>query len=240
MKQQEVSFVLHLEELRKRLIVTLAAFLVSFFAAFLFVQDLYQWLVRDVEGKLTILAPSDVIWVYMAISGVFALAITIPVAAWQTWMFVKPALKKTEYKATMSFIPALAVLFAVGICFGYFIIYPMVMRFLEQMAAVNFETMYTADKYFTFMINMTVPFGLLFEMPVVVLFLTQIGLLNPQRLAKGRKLAYFLLAIVAITITPPDIMSDILVIIPLFLLYEISVTLSKFVYRKKVAQEATA
>ena len=86
--------------------------------------------------------------------------------------------------------------------------------------------MYTAEKYFSFMVNMTVPFGVLFEMPVVVMFLTQIGVLSPKRMAKMRKLAYFVLAVTAVTITPPDIISDILVIIPLFLLYEISVTLS--------------
>jgi sec-independent protein translocase protein TatC len=235
MNSQEVSFVLHLEELRKRIIITLSAFIVFLCAAFVFVKDVYDWLVRDVEGKLAILAPSDVIWVYFMLSGVFAVALTMPVLAWQAWSFVKPALRPSEYKATMSFIPALALLFLVGVCFGYFIVYPMVYAFLETLA-VDFETMYTAEKYFSFMINMTVPFGLLFEMPVIVMFLTQIGILTPQRLAKARKLSYFGLAITAVTITPPDPMSDILVIVPLFLLYEISVSLAKFVYRKKLNQ----
>jgi sec-independent protein translocase protein TatC len=81
---------------------------------------------------------------------------------------------------------------------------------------------------------MTVPFGLLFEMPAIVMFLTKIGILNPIRLAKARKLAYFVLVIVSVTITPPDILSDIIVIIPLFLLYEISITISKFMYRKQL------
>ncbi|WP_284639980.1 twin-arginine translocase subunit TatC [Paenibacillus silviterrae] len=232
--QQEVSFVAHLTELRKRIIITLTAFLSAFCLGFVFVKELYTWLVRDVQGKLAILAPSDVIWVYFMLSGVFAVAVTMPVLAWQAWLFVKPALRPSEYKATMSFIPALAVLFLAGICFGYFVIYPMVYTFLETLA-VDFETMYTAEKYFSFMINMTVPFGLLFEMPVIVMFLTQIGVLTPARLAKARKLSYFGLAVTAITITPPDPMSDILVIIPLFLLYEISVSISKMVYRKKLA-----
>jgi sec-independent protein translocase protein TatC len=234
MLQQDITVVGHLSELRKRIIITLSAFLVSFGTAFVFVKDLYGWLVRDVQGKLAILAPSDVLWVYFMLSGVFAVAVTMPVLAWQAWLFVKPALRQSEYKATMSFIPALALLFIVGICFGYFIIYPMVYTFLETLA-VDFETMYTAEKYFTFMINMTVPFGLLFEMPVIVMFLTQIGVLTPQRLARARKLSYFGLAITAVTITPPDPMSDILVIIPLFLLYEISVSISRFVYRKRAA-----
>lgn len=232
MEKKQESVILHLEEMRKRIIITLSAFLISFCAGFLFVKDLYRWLVRDVEGKLAILAPSDVIWVYFLLCGVFAIAVTMPVLAWQAWMFVKPALRPTEYKATMSFIPALALLFIIGVCFGYFIIYPMVYSFLETMAG-DFETMYTAEKYFSFMMNMTVPFGVLFEMPAVVMFLTQIGVLTPKRMTKMRKLSYFLLSVIAVTITPPDIISDILVIIPLFLLYEISVTLSKIIYKKQ-------
>jgi len=82
------------------------------------------------------------------------------------------------------------------------------------------------------MIHMTVPFGFLFELPAIVLFLTQIGLLNPARLAKLRKSAYFILAVIAVSITPPDIVSDIIVIVPLFLLYEISVAVSKAAVRR--------
>lgn len=84
------------------------------------------------------------------------------------------------------------------------------------------------------MINMTVPFGVLFEMPVVIMFLTSIGILNPLRLSKMRKIAYLLLTIAAVTITPPDFVSDILVIVPLFLLYEISIGLSRMVYLKRL------
>lgn len=86
------------------------------------------------------------------------------------------------------------------------------------------------------MVHMTVPFGVLFEMPVVIMFLTSIGILNPLRLAKMRKIAYLLLTIAAVTITPPDIVSDILVIVPLLLLYEISVGLSRIVYHKRLTK----
>jgi sec-independent protein translocase protein TatC len=124
------------------------------------------------DRKLVILGPSDVIWVYFMITGVFALVITIPIAAYQIWKFVQPGLTKREQRATMAFIPALSLLFLVGISFGYFILFPMVLSFLNQMAIVDFDTMYTAEKYFTFLLHMTLPFGFLFEMPVVVIFLT--------------------------------------------------------------------
>ncbi|AJY74166.1 twin-arginine translocase subunit TatC [Paenibacillus beijingensis] len=231
----DLNLIGHLEEMRSRLIRTLIAFLVSMAAAFIYVRDIYAWLTRDIDQKLVVLGPSDVIWVYMMIAAIVALAVTIPVAAYQTWKFVQPAVPSAAQRATILFIPAITALFLVGISFGYFILFPMVLHFMYEMAADDFAAMYTAQKYFTFMVNMTVPFGLLFEMPAVVMFLTKLGIVNPVRLAKARKLAYFLLVIVAVTITPPDILSDIIVIVPLCLLYEISITISKVVYRKKLS-----
>ncbi|WP_055107117.1 twin-arginine translocase subunit TatC [Paenibacillus ihumii] len=236
---EETSFVGHLSELRRRIIFTLIAFIVALCGAFVYVQEIYRWLVRKLDHKLAILAPSDVIWVYLKLAGVVAIAVTLPIAAYQIWQFVKPALEPREQRASLAYIPWLPILFAGGIAFGYGIIYPMVLQFLEGMSG-DFETMYTADKYFSFILSMTVPFGLLFEMPITVMFLTRIGILNPARLAKARKLSYFLLAVTAVLITPPDIVSDVLVIIPLFLLYEVSVTLSKVVHRKRKKLETAA
>ncbi|WP_166243477.1 twin-arginine translocase subunit TatC [Paenibacillus turpanensis] len=236
MPSEEMNLVDHLAELRKRLIVTLLTFTAALAISFIFVRDIYLWLVRNLDQKLTILGPSDILWVYFVISGVCAIAATIPMAGYQVWSFVKPALKENEQKATLSFIPALAILFIVGLAFGYFILFPMVLMFLQGMAG-DFETMYTAEKYFTFMLYMTLPFGLLFEMPVIVMFLTRLGIVNPVLLSKSRKLAYFILTVVAVLVTPPDPMSDILVIVPLFGLYEVSIWLSKITYRKKLSRE---
>nr|WP_255570341.1 twin-arginine translocase subunit TatC [Cohnella sp. CFH 77786] len=228
-----------MDEMRRRLIFTLIAFAVSLCGAFLYVQEIYRWLVRNLDQKLAILAPSDVLWVYLKLAGVVAIAVTLPIAGYQIWRFVSPALRPQERRATLAYIPWLAVLFVAGIAFGYWIIYPMVLQFLESMSG-DFETVYTADKYFSFMLSVTVPFGLLFEMPVTVMFLTRLGILNPARLAKARKLSYFALTVTAVLITPPDIVSDIIVVIPLFLLYEVSVALSKIIYRKRIETRAEA
>lgn len=231
------SFIGHMAELRRRILFTAAAFIVSLCGAFVYVKELYRWLVRDLDQKLAILAPSDIIWVYLMLAGVIAIAVTIPIAGWQLWQFVRPALSGTERRTTLGYIPALATLFIAGISFGYFVIYPMVLGFLENMSG-DFETVYTASKYFSFMLNMTVPFGFLFEMPAIVMFLTSLGVLSPNRLAKARKLAYFALTVTAVMITPPDIVSDLLVVAPLLLLYEISVTLSKWVFRVKQSKRS--
>lgn len=204
-----------------------------------FVEDINSWIIKDLGRDLAILGPSDILWAYTIISCVFAIAATIPVVAYQTWEFIAPALTKEERKVNLGFIPGLFILFIVGISFGYFLLFPIVLGFLTNMSTGQFEMMFTADKYFRFMINLVLPFGFLFEMPLVVMFLTRLGILNPVRLAKARKVSYFFLVVVSIMITPPDFISDILVIIPLLVLYELSVTISKIVYKKKIVSDAS-
>ncbi|GAJ44184.1 Sec-independent protein translocase protein TatC [Parageobacillus thermoglucosidasius NBRC 107763] len=223
----------HLNELRKRLIIVAVALIVFFVLGFVFVQDIYRWMVQDLGVKLTILGPTDILWVYFMLAGVFAITLTIPVFAWQTWLFVKPALTPKERKVTLSYIPATFILFVLGLCFGYFVVLPIVFHFLIGLGNDMFATMFTTEKYFRFVLHMTLPFAVLFELPVIVMFLTRIGLINPYALQKVRKYAYFVLVVVAVSITPPDFISDFLVTIPLLLLYEISISISKFVYKKR-------
>jgi sec-independent protein translocase protein TatC len=233
MNHRDMDLIGHFEELRKRLIFVLGTFILFFIASFIYVQDIYNWLVKDLEVKLAILGPSDILWVYLILSSVVAISGTIPMAAYQTWLFVRPALKVTERKVTLAYIPALFLLFIIGISFGYFVIFPIVFQFLLSMSEDLFMTFFTTEKYFRFLIHMTLPFGFLFELPVIIMFLTSLGVLNPYRLQKARKYSYFVLILIAVFITPPDLLSDILVIIPLIFLYECSVLLSKVVYRRK-------
>ncbi|WP_053363881.1 twin-arginine translocase subunit TatC [Bacillus sp. FJAT-27251] len=237
MEDKELNVVDHLDELRKRLMISVAAFLVFFIVGFLFVEDIYRFFVQDLDIKLIVLGPSDIVWIYFMIATVIAIAGTIPVLATQIWLFVKPALKPIEQKVTLSYIPALFILFVAGLLFGYFVIFPIVLNFLIELSADMVVTNFTADKYFRFVLNMTIPFGILFLMPVVTMFLTSLGVINPFVLSKIRRYAYFVLVVVAVVISPPDIMSDFLVTVPLLFLYEISVNLSKIVYKRKLKKE---
>ena len=237
MEDKELNIIDHLDELRKRLIITLAAFIIFFIVGFIFVEEIYNWLVRDLEVKLIVLGPSDILWVYFMLAAVIAFAGTIPVLATQIWLFIKPALKPIERKISLSYIPALFILFIVGLSFGYFVIFPTVMSFLIELGGEMMVTNFTAEKYFRFIFNTTIPFGVLFELPVVMMFLTSLGIINPYVLSKIRKYAYFVLIIIAILISPPDIMSDFLVAVPLIFLYEISVSFSKIVYKRKLKKE---
>ncbi|MBE4910612.1 twin-arginine translocase subunit TatC [Bacillus luteolus] len=236
MEDRTMKAIDHFSELRKRIIFTLLVFLVSLIVGFVFVQEIYEFLIKDLPFKLAILGPSDVLIVYLMIATVIAFTLTIPFAAYQTWRFVRPALTDLERQVTLAYIPAIFVLFIMGISFGYFVLFPIVLSFLMSLSTEMFTTFYTTEKYFRFVLHMTLPFGFLFELPVVIMFLTSLGIINPYRLQKIRKYAYFVLIVISVLITPPDFLSDILVIIPLILLYEGSVSLSKIVYKRRMAK----
>ncbi|AUM67249.1 twin-arginine translocase subunit TatC [Brevibacillus laterosporus] len=227
----------HLSDMRKRIIIVIATFLISFVICFLYVDFIYQFLTNRSGEKLTILGPTDVLTIYMRLSAWTAVAITIPFAAFQIWGFVSPALTTRERQVTLMYIPALFLLFISGAMFAYFILFPMVYQFVLGLSNNNFQLLITASDYFSFMLAFCLPFSVLFELPLVVLFLSHLGIVNPHRLAKLRKPAYFLLSIISISVTPPDIISDILVLVPLIGLYELSIGISRIVYRKKLERE---
>jgi sec-independent protein translocase protein TatC len=235
---QEMPFLDHLTDLRRRIIIVLATFVGSLVICFLFIDHIYHFLASRSTEKLAILGPNDILSIYLKLAAVGAIAITIPVAAFQAWRFVVPALQERERKVALMYIPALFLLFLLGLSFSYLILFPLTYQFVLGLSDGNFDLVITANDYFTFMLHICLPFGLLFELPVVVLFLSHLGILSPHRLAKMRKPAYFILCVVSITITPPDFLSDVLVILPLLLLYEVSIVISRVLYRKRGEETA--
>ena len=233
MNNKEMSVIGHLEELRKRIIFSLIIFIIALCISIFFVKDFYSWLTKDLEHPLAILSPSEILWAYLSLSCVIAITFSIPFIAFQIWFFVAPALTNKEKRTTLFYIPGLFVSFILGLSFGYFIIYPTILNFLLTLSEDQFQTMFTIEKYIKFLLNISLPFGFLFELPIIVMFLTSLGIINPTMLARGRKVAYFILVVVAVIITPPDFLSDILVTIPLILLYEVSISFSKLVYKRK-------
>lgn len=229
----------HATEFRNRLLIVLVLFLSFFIAAFSIVEHLYTWLVDLSDVKLTVLGPTDILWVYFVLAGTFALVATFPIALFHIWRFISPALNEEERKGVSLYLPALLLSFVVGVLFGFYIIFPNVLTFLTGLAGDQMNTMFTAEKYFRFLLNLTLPIGFLFELPIVVMFFTRIGIINPVQLTKARKIAYFLLTIVSTLVTPPDLISAVLIAIPLALLYELGIILSKVVYGKKQKYEVT-
>ncbi|MEF2967569.1 twin-arginine translocase subunit TatC [Paenibacillus sp. M1] len=237
------SVVEHLAELRRRLVYVLSVFVFVLVAAFFVVDPIYHYLTLNVLSGVRIELNAFSFWdgvgVYTKIAMVVALGITLPFMLYQIWAFVSPGLKPAERKATLRYIPFVFICFLIGLAFGYFVVFPLAMTFTgslnKQLGLI--ETYGMAD-YFKFLMNIVLPISLLFELPLVILFLTGIRILNPQRLQKMRRVAYFILVVISVMITPADLFSAFLVLIPLVLLYELSVLLSRRVYAKQQAADA--
>ncbi|MEI3610741.1 twin-arginine translocase subunit TatC [Pseudogracilibacillus sp. SO30301A] len=230
---KEMNIVGHLSELRNRLLITGVCFIGFFILAFIYVKDIYYFFENDIDFKLTVTSPGDIIWIYFSIAGLIALVATLPVLSLQLWLFIKPGLTKTERKVSLSYIPAVFLLFVLGLVFGYLMFINLILPFLLSLNNGMFNELFTVEKYFRFLMTVTIPFAILFEIPIILMFLTSLGVVTPQFLKKTRKYAYFILLIVGALVTPPDVVLQLAVAIPLFILYEISIYLTSIVYRKK-------
>jgi sec-independent protein translocase protein TatC len=241
-KRDQMTMIDHLTELRRRLMMVVIVLLTTMVIGFFFAGDLIE-IVKNRPPALgldwNVFAPSDAVRIYLQFAFVIGLVLTLPFLLYQIWGFVAPGLQPEEKKVTLSFIPAAVFLFLIGLSFGYFIVFPMVFLFLSNVAAsLEVTETYGIAEFFGFMFNIILPLGFLFELPIIIMFLTRLRILNPKRLSQFRKYAYFILIVAAVMITPPEIVSDLLVSIPLLLLYEFSIWLSSVVYRKQLAEDA--
>lgn len=230
---KEMNLVGHLSELRNRLIVTGVFFILFFILGFVFIKDIYGFFESDIDFKLTVTSPADIIWIYITMAALIGLIGTLPILCLQLWLFIKPALSKKERRISLSYIPTVFLLFVIGLVFGYLLFIKLILPFLLSLNDGMFNELFTVEKYFRFLFRVTIPFALLFEIPIIMMFLTSLGIVNPTSLRKMRKYAYLILLIVGAVVTPPDIFLQLVVAAPLFVLYEISILLSAYVERKK-------
>ncbi|HLS07263.1 MAG TPA: twin-arginine translocase subunit TatC [Bacillota bacterium] len=230
---KEMNVVEHLSELRNRLIVTAIFFVIFFFVGFIFVKDIFYFFANDIDVKLNITSPADTIWVYFTIAGISAIVLTIPILSLQLWLFIRPGLTPHERNISLLYVPVVFLLFIFGLGFGYFMFVKLILPFLLGLNDDMFNELFTVDRYFRFLFRVTLPFALLFELPIIIMFLTSLGIVTPSFLQRTRKYAFFIILVVGALITPPDIVLQLVVAVPLYLLYEISIYLSKIVYRRK-------
>lgn len=241
MSQKDMTIFEHISELRKRLLVMVVFFILAVIVSFFLSQPLIRYLqTSDYAKDLTMNAfrLTDPFKVYMEMTLYLAVVIILPVILYQLWAFISPGLYEKERKITLSYIPIAVILFLAGIAFSYFILFPLIIQFMMQLSTqMDINPVIGINEYFSFLFQITLPFGILFELPIVILFLTRLGIITPMFLGRIRKYAYFALVVLSAFITPPDVMSQIVVGVPLIILYEISIWISKIGYRKSKAAE---
>lgn len=219
------SWVDHLSDLRKQLIKSAFVFVGFLIVVFSTINFWFPYVTRGHE--LIILGPLEVIKFYTSISVTLSLGLSLPFICHFLWQFAKPGLYEKEQKFIGLYSPVMLFLFLFGLSFGYFVVNPMSYKFLVGLGEMNFDVMVSASEYVNFLIMTTVPIGFLFELPIVTLFLSSIGLLTAETMKKVRGWSYIIMAVVSAVITPPDFISQLLILIPMIGLYELSIFIVK-------------
>ena len=264
----EMGFLDHLEELRWHIIRAVAAILIFTIVAFVFVNDIYHnvimgparpdfWTYRML-CKLAALTGADGLCIEkldfelqsIELGGQFSMAMVsalvigllfaFPYAFWEIWRFIKPGLRGSEKNITRGAVFYVTALFMCGVLFGYYIVAPLAINFLATFKLdESIKNQFSINSYVSLLAVLTLACGLTFQLPVVAFVLSRVGIINPRLMRQYRRYAFVAILIIAAIITPsPDVLSQILVSIPLWILYEISILVSGYVERAKIADEA--
>lgn len=240
---QELPLVAHLLELRDRLVMVILSVLVVFLALFWFRNELYTLLAEPLLAHLP--AGSSMIATEVASPFIapvklalwLSIFIAIPVILYHLWAFVAPGLYKNERRLVLPLVVSSTALFFAGAAFAYFLVFPLIFKFFTLTAPEGVAVMTDITKYLDFVLNLFFAFGLAFETPVLVVLLVWAGIVTPQALAEKRRYIIVLAFIIAMLLTPPDVTSQFLLAIPLCLLFEVGLLVSRLYVRPQQAEE---
>ena len=232
----------HLRELRRRVLICVVLLLVVFGVCLGFAPRIVT-LLTDMGTRYAYvyvyIAPQELLLVYLNVALVAALMLCFPVLAYEAYAFCSPGLKTKERRYTLGALFAGTLCFLLGAAFAYFISLPFMLRFLIQFTAdVDVAASISIDQYVSFLLTVFIIFGLVFELPVVSVLLTALGVIQPAWLVKGRRVMIVVIFFLAAVITPPDVVSQVMLALPMLALYELSILLSRAVGRSRAESAA--
>jgi len=228
MENIQLSFVQHLDELRKRIIICLLGIIAASIVSYFFVGKLIPYLAEPV-GRLVFIQPLEAFITYLKIALICGFCLSLPLILYQVWAFICSGLTVRERRYIYLYAPLSLLLFLIGAIFAYKVIVPYGLKFLLSFGGPYIQPMISVSRYISFLGMMLLAFGVAFELPVVVMFLTKLGLVTPQFLRKKRKYVLLGIFILAALLTPPDIFTQLLMALPLILLYELSILLTMII-----------
>ncbi len=228
-EEGQLTIIQHLEELRDRLIRSVIALTVTTLFSFIFAKQFLQLLVAPMGGTPPVSSsPTTNIVVFTKVSLISGVALAMPFLVYQLISFIAPGLKRQEKKYLFLILPGATISFVVGVAFAYFVMLPTTIPFLKGFLGDIIQPNWFVDKYISFVTSLLLGVGLSFETPLLIFFLAKLGIVTPAALSSNRKYAVLVIAVLAAVITPtPDPFNMILVMVPLVLLYEIGILLSK-------------
>ncbi|MFC4601275.1 twin-arginine translocase subunit TatC [Cohnella hongkongensis] len=236
-RRADSDWIVHLTELRKRLIYV-ASWFVASLALGLYAAPRLLGYVKDHTGSFavewSVFSLSDGLVVYMKCALLVGVVLTLPMLLYHLWAFARPGMTDAEAKSALVYVPVSFALFVLGVAFGYAVAVPMMIRFMMKLnQSIEAAEVYGIHHYVSFLVSFLLPMGIAFEMPLAMLFLTRIGLLTPANIKPVRKYAYVGLAVLGSLISPPDFVSHLSVTIPLIALFEISALAAARYYRRR-------
>ncbi|MBN8704688.1 MAG: twin-arginine translocase subunit TatC [Bacteroidetes bacterium] len=244
-KQASGGFLSHLEDLRWTLVKIAMGLVVTtafsaYYIDFIFDEILLGPLKQfDPPVHLQNLKPYGQVVLYLQVGLFSGLIIGIPWVLYQIWNFIYPALRTTEIKYIRLLVVYSSFFFLLGVAFSYFIVIPYSVAFFIGFGSPLIENNLAADEYLSFIFQILIAGGIIFELPMVSYFLSKIGVLTPPFMRHYRRYAYFIVIVLAGIITPPDVISQVMLGIPMILLYELSIYVSGIVLKNKLKKEAT-
>ena len=220
----------HLEELRQRIIIAGIALIVGVAIAFFFlIHHVMEWILAPAGLQIININPPEVFTAYLKVALFTGAAVAMPIILYQAFMFILPALTAQEKRLALIFVPGATLSFAIGVAFGYWVLLPAGLGFLRGFSQGLIQPMWSVGPYLGFVSSVLFWIGVAFEMPLVILFLAKLRIINTQQLTRYRKYAFLGAFLVAAVITPtPDPINQMLVGIPLYLLYELGVLLTRW------------
>lgn len=231
-RSHNLSFFDHVDELRSRIIKSVLSFLILSIVAYQFADRFLAFLVRPI-GRVIFTSPSEAFLAKLSITFLAGFFLSLPIVLFQIWRFVYSALTARERKFVLIYGPLSLLLFMGGSAFGYFVMVPVSLNFLMGFSSDVVLPMITVDKYISFIGSFVLAFGITFEMPIVLAFLAQIGIATPEFLRQHRRWAVIIILVVSAVLTPPDVFSQLLMALPLFVLYEASIVVCQAIMRGK-------
>ena len=224
--QKKLTFIDHLEELRNRILKSAGCILIFTLIAFAYSKQLLSLIISPI-GKVVFISPEEAFVSNLMVAFWCGLSISFPFILFEIWKFISSGLTDAETKYARIYFPVSFLLFLIGACFGYFIIVPIGLKFLLGFGSKTLVPMITASKYIAFVGTISLSFGLVFQLPVIIVLLTKIGIVSPKFLQEKRKYSIVLIFILSAIFTPQDIATQFLMALPLVLLYEIGIICSK-------------
>lgn len=240
------TFLSHLFELRDRLVRTLVALAIVFLPTFFFAAELYDLLampmIRTLPQGSKMIATGVItpFFIPMKIAMMVSFLIALPYVLYQAWAFVAPGLYVHEKKLVVPLIVSSTLLFFLGMAFCYFVVFQTVFSFIAQFAPKSITVAPDIEAYFNFVLGMFIAFGVTFEVPIVVIVLVMTGMVSVEKLREIRSFVIVGAFVVAAIVTPPDVISQLMLAVPLCVLYEVGIFVARFVEKRKPETDAGA